>query len=204
MNFKIKFIMCFILFVQFISGQTTPDSAYIRINFSSDLILQINDTLVIKNKESIVPVAPGLKRFALRPASNRNWYMVPLYNTVQISSGDTIDLTFDNPGFQYEVPSFKVIDLKSGMHIGKEQNGFWSNKMVKPALIASAVTANWASFYMRRQADDFYDEYKKTSDISRLNYYYDKADTYDTYATAALIVSVAATSALLYILIFDD
>ena len=73
-------------------------------------------------------------------------------------------------------------------------------QLLKPGLIFSTIAFNWTSFYLNRQADDFYKNYQRTSDISRMNHYYKKAALYDDLAAAVLGLAATSLSAFLYVL----
>lgn len=77
-------------------------------------------------------------------------------------------------------------------------------RYLKPGLVVTAISANWLSFYLKRQADDYYDRYQTSSDISRINRYYDKTQQYDTISNVLLGVSTAATVSFLYLLLTDE
>ena len=72
---------------------------------------------------------------------------------------------------------------------------------MKHGLLAGSIASNWLSFYLKRQADIYYNNYKRSNNLSQLNHYYDKASLYDNYATTAIVVSGVALAAYVYILI---
>ena len=76
-------------------------------------------------------------------------------------------------------------------------------KYFKPALLGAAIATNWASFYIKRKADDYYDIYRGTSNRDRMEKYYNKAGDYDVYANIMLGVSAAALTAYFYYLMTD-
>ncbi|MGD9486733.1 MAG: hypothetical protein AB7W47_01805 [Calditrichaceae bacterium] len=83
----------------------------------------------------------------------------------------------------------------------KNPNGI--KRLVKPGLVITAITSNWLSFYLKRIADDHYDSYKSTSNLSDMRRNYNKAKDFDNYSSIALGISAAALSTYLYLLIFD-
>lgn len=205
MKFYISVLLILLCAIHFSTGQVLPDSGYIEIDLPEHLSLQVNDTLIDFKNIQCLPVTPGIQNLALRPSTHRSWYMAPARRSVKVAPGDTVSLPFNNTDFLYEAPPpYKTVDLKTSIISGERQKGFRLKKMVKPALLVTAVVANWSAFYLRRRADDFYGEYARTSDVSKLNFYYNKASKYDQYASAALGVSVAATSTLLFVLMFGD
>lgn len=78
-----------------------------------------------------------------------------------------------------------------------------SRSMLKPGLIFSTIVFNWSSFYLKRRADDYYRDYRRTSSIRRMNNFYKKTALYDKLSAAALGVAAASLSAFFYILWTD-
>ena len=72
---------------------------------------------------------------------------------------------------------------------------------LKHGILVGSIASNWLSFYLKRQADMYYDSYKQSNNLSQLNHYYDKARRYDNYATTAIVVSGVALATYVYILI---
>jgi len=91
----------------------------------------------------------------------------------------------------------------------EHRNGFESmypefKKMyVRRGLLATTIVSNWAAFYLKRQADDYYRQYQRASELGQIKHYYNKTARYDNYATAMLIISGAALTAYLYFLFTD-
>jgi len=73
------------------------------------------------------------------------------------------------------------------------------HEKLKTGLIFSAIAANWFSFYLKRQADDYYKKYRSASDLSKINNSYDKSKQFDTYSSILLGVSAAALSSYIYL-----
>jgi hypothetical protein len=90
----------------------------------------------------------------------------------------------------------KIVDKKSFSPKHKKNAGL--KKYVKPGLIVSAIVLNWTSFYLKRQADNFYSDYKRTSSIKLMNHYYKKAALYDDLSNAALGAAAASLSVFFY------
>jgi hypothetical protein len=76
-------------------------------------------------------------------------------------------------------------------------------KYLKPGLAVTAVASNWLSFYLKRKADDYYDKYHSSSDLNRMNRYYDRTEQFDLYSAVMLGVSTAATVTFFYLLLSD-
>ncbi|WP_456439169.1 hypothetical protein [Caldithrix abyssi] len=74
-------------------------------------------------------------------------------------------------------------------------------KYLQPGLAALALTCNWGSFYLKRVADDYYDQYRYTSDLQKMNHYYDRTRQFDRLSNALLTVSVVALSVYLYLIL---
>lgn len=76
-------------------------------------------------------------------------------------------------------------------------------KYYRQSLVATTVVANWGAFYLKRRADNYYQQYLKAGNKNQIQKYYREATRYDNYATIALVVSGAALSAYLWFL-FND
>ncbi len=70
-------------------------------------------------------------------------------------------------------------------------------------LVVTAILSNWASFYLKRQADNYYGKYQRAASLKNIHHYYDKTAEFDRYSNAMLIVSGVALSAYLYFLFSD-
>ncbi len=74
----------------------------------------------------------------------------------------------------------------------------------KPALIFTAVVSNWLSFYLKREADDAYQRYRTTSDLSEMQRFYNRTRDLDHLSSMMLGVSVISLSGYFYLLITGD
>ena len=72
---------------------------------------------------------------------------------------------------------------------------------MKHGLLVGSIASNWLSFYLKRQADIYYDKYKRSNNLSKLNYYYDKTSRYDAYATTMIVVSGVTLVSYLYFIL---
>ncbi len=98
-------------------------------------------------------------------------------------------------------PTFRQNFQPINLHFNNQNSDQRFKKYLKPGLAGFALLTNWSSFYFKRLADDYYQRYHHTSDISRLNTYYNKTQQYDQISNILLTVSVVSLSVYLYLLL---
>lgn len=135
---------------------------------------------------------------AEQPAKALRLYSLPWHSAVpaHFVKKDTADTTQAT----YPVWQKKVQPLKRRFFNITFRD---SRSLLKPGLIFSTIVFNWSSFYLKRRADDYYRDYRRTSAIKRMNSFYKKTALYDKLSAAALGVAAASLSAFLYILWTD-
>ena len=107
----------------------------------------------------------------------------------------------DSSRSQFPVWQRKIIDKESFSPKNKKNAGF--KKFIKPGLIISSIALNWTSFYLKRQADNYYSDYQRTSNIKRMNNYYKKAELYDDLSNIALGAAVSSLSVFFYYMLTE-
>lgn len=113
-----------------------------------------------------------------------------------------LDVT--EPGWPKRVTLQRDNDLRQAINIPTHiERPSLFKRYLKPGLVVTAITTNWLSFYLKRKADDYYDKYQSSSEVSRINHYYDKTEQFDMYSSVLLGVSTAATASFLYLLLTD-
>lgn len=191
-----------ILFVLncFLFGQT----AHISITDSILWKITIDDSLQYITGDTVLSIAPGQHDLFLQPINNRNWMIGAQSREVFVQEAETLKVN-------YLIPSFKIRYLlqdesyqnKTNKLLVRHKKRTRQQKYIKPVLLTTAIAANWASFYIKRKADDYYDIYRETSNLDRMEKYYSRAADYDVYANILLGVSAAALTAYFYYLMTD-
>ncbi len=140
-------------------------------------------------------VPSGLQKLRILFLNDKRWNNWAVDTTLHIAPADTIFLSpIARPPLSS--PTFSVIPLTT-----EDKSSGLLKHSLKPGLAALAVISNWASFYLKRKADDYYRAYRHSSDIHKLNDYYRKTQTFDTLSNVMLGASVASVTTFLYLLI---
>lgn len=191
-----------ILFVLncFLYGQT----AYISIPDSGLWKITIDDSLQYITRDTVFSIVPGEHDLFLQPINNRNWMIGTQSREVFTQEAETLKVKYLIPSFRGGYLIQEASDQnKTNKLIVRHKKKTGKQKYLKPALLTTAIAANWASFYIKRKADDYYDIYRKTSNLDRMEKYYNRAADYDVYANIMLGVSAAALTAYFYYLMMD-
>ena len=72
----------------------------------------------------------------------------------------------------------------------------------KFVLLATTVTAHWASFYFKNKADDEFDKYLLTANPGQMDMFLSNTQRYDRLSEIALGVSFASLAGLIYMVIW--
>ncbi|MBD3223529.1 MAG: hypothetical protein GF313_02295 [Caldithrix sp.] len=99
---------------------------------------------------------------------------------------------------------YKKWHLKKNGRSTKHDPHFDFRSWQKPAILVTAVATNWLSFYMKRKADDYYEKYKATSDVDKLERYYNRTKYFDTASNVFLGIATLTLSGYLYLLLTSD
>ncbi|MEJ2544764.1 MAG: PQQ-binding-like beta-propeller repeat protein [Calditrichaceae bacterium] len=195
MNAPVFFVLSSFLF-----GRT----AYISIPDSGLWQITIDDSLNYVAGDTVISILPGKHDIEIQPINNKNWMAEAQSWDIFVEDSDTLII---NP----IIPSFKksyLLENESSQNKIKKlmvtrKKKSKRQKYIKPALLATAVATNWASFYIKRKADDYYDIYRESSDLDRMEKYYNRAGDFDAYANIMLGVSAAALTIYFYYLMTD-
>ena len=191
-----------VLFIlnSFLFGQT----AYISIPDSDLCQITIDDSLHYIAGDTVISIKPGKHNLFMQPINNKNWIAEAKAWDIFAEDSDTLVI-------KPLLPSSKISYLLSDEGNQDKNNKLTfryrkksgRQKYFKPALLGAAIATNWASFYIKRKADDYYDIYRGTSNRDRMEKYYNRAADYDVYANIMLGVSAAALTAYFYYLMTD-
>jgi len=182
------------------------DKGYLALPDSLNYQISINDSVIVYSPDSqmVIALQTGEHILKISPINDKSWYTMPGILPVYIHSAETLTVDYSQIiSLKYENTNFHTINLhQNNIEYQPVKESFFQENL-KPGLIITAIAANWAAFYLKREADDFYSEYQHTSSVSQMNYYYDKAADFDRYSTIMLGVSLAALSAYLYMLLSE-
>lgn len=76
-------------------------------------------------------------------------------------------------------------------------------KWYREGLVVTSLLSSWASFYFKRQADNTFAKYERSSDSREMFKLYSETQRYDTMAEIAIAVSVATLGTYFYLLLTD-
>ncbi|MEJ2052567.1 MAG: hypothetical protein P8X42_01490 [Calditrichaceae bacterium] len=198
---KKHYLLLLIIFSQFslVSGQTgniyLPDTTQWQV--------LIDDSLVLSTSRPSINLPVGKYRLLFEPVNDKNWMTIGQKSEIIVKENQKINVLSAKPQFN------KVSLMKRHKIAGKRAFYLDRNekrnrrKYIKPVFLGAAVVSNWASFLIKRKADDYYGIYKKTSDLDRMNKYYNRSSDYDIYANIMLGVSAAALTAYFYYILTD-
>ncbi len=164
---------------------------------SNVVVIFLSDSSKIFS-DKIISLPAGETKLRLLFKNDHRWNNWAKDTTVKITPSDTLFLNkFPNhPKFKTAFKYIPVLDES-------KNKATWLKKSLKPGLATLAIACNWGSFYLKRRADDYYRRYRRTSDLTRLNYYYSRTRDFDNFSNVLLTVSVISISVYLYLLIKD-
>ena len=189
-----------IIIIIFISQSIAQQKGVLTFKSSENWTIQVDDSLNIDSTQPI-SLKPGKHFFKARPQISYNWPATFIEDSLVISENDTTFITLHVP-YNQNTPFKQLVEgQQNNPQIVLPNSGFISENRtkIKSVLILSAVAANWMSFYLKRQADNYYDRYKGASSLKKLNNYYDKTQQFDTLSGVMLGVSAAALSGFIYL-----
>ncbi len=152
------------------------------------------DSLKIR-PQSILQLPAGKQRLKLIFLNDRSWNNWAVDTTLNVPAADTLFLHNVHRS-QTPVIRFSTVTLTPGAS-GRTQFKHW----LKPGLAVATVLSNWASFYLKRRADDYYRLYRHTSDLNKIQSYYAQTKNFDTFSNVMLSVSITSLGGFLYLLI---
>lgn len=77
------------------------------------------------------------------------------------------------------------------------------NTSLKTSLLVTSFVTSWASFYLKRAADNSYKKYLRTGKPNEMRKYFDQTERYDNWSDVALTVSVASLGTFIYYLLSE-
>ena len=197
---KLIFVNILIAINSYIFGQT----GYICIPDSGRWNVTIDDTVHFQSNQTLIPVTAGKHSLIIQPVNNKNWMATVLQQEIFIQEADTFMIMPLIPKFKSSYLQVNESNQNNvNINFGIQDQKLNKRKYFKPGILATAVIANWASFYVKRKADDYYDNYLETSDLSKMEAYYNHSSDYDIYANILLGVSATALTLYFYYLITD-
>ncbi len=118
--------------------------------------------------------------------------------TLVFTASDTLTLNLT----QLQSP-YHLMFRQWNVQIGRQRNTSVYRTYLKPGLAALAIATNWASFYLKRKADDYYRRYHATSNLSKINEYYRQTQKFDRYSEIMLGISITGFTAYFALLLHD-
>lgn len=118
---------------------------------------------------------------------------------------DSFFVDYSVPYFQMSPPQILPDSVIHQKKISFFRDFFSQNRgtYTRRGTLAAAILANWAAFYLRRRADDYYGKYRRANRLKDIQTFYDKTAEFDRYSNAMLVVSGVALSTYLYFLFSD-
>ncbi|KAA3617240.1 MAG: hypothetical protein D8M58_03360 [Calditrichaeota bacterium] len=190
-----KLCLLFIFFASGLFAQNDP--GFVRFEANETWVIEINDSLI--QSGTINELSAGSYKFNARPQISYSWPALFIEDTLQVIPYDTVVFVLST---DKSIVKNKLIQKKPKL-TSYPENGYQPPIMkrtkLKSGLLISAIAANWLSFYLKRQADDNYKNYRSASNLSKINNYYDRSKQFDNYSSIMLGISVAALSSYIYI-----
>lgn len=169
--------------------------------------IRINDSLIISPDNCIIHLPQGRYHILIAPLNQKRWPLLASYHEIDIQNTDTLYLNPNTSVFSKELLLDQSQSTQSGIKelpvMTLSRPSTRVKKYLQPGSLVLAVVSNWASFYLKRRADDYYDNYRRTTNLSKINYYYNQASHYDQYALVMLGVSASALATYFYFQLRD-
>ena len=182
-----------------------PQKGFLYLTEINGWQVQIDDSLYNVRDSALIELPGGEHFLKIAPVNIKNWYFTVQSYPITVYEGDTLEINISDLTYQFlkqqEFTIRHVPEIKTDIY-PKSKTSFFK-RVVQPSLIVTAIAANWASFLSKRKADEFYLKYQQTSELSKMNYYYDKTTEYDRYASVLLGVSAATLSTYLFLLLIE-
>ncbi len=118
--------------------------------------------------------------------------------TLVFTTSDTLTLNLA----QLQRP-YRLMFRQWNVQINRQKSPSVYRTYLKPGLAALAIATNWASFYLKRKADDYYQRYHATSNLSKINEYYKQTQKFDRYSEIMLGISITGFTAYFALLLHD-
>jgi hypothetical protein len=167
-----------------------------RIELNSTALLRVNsqpfdaDVLVDGKRVGVTPLYlelsnPGAGTITVEKAGFGRTTVIPGPNGIP----EQIKLT---PLY----PNLKPVVMRSE---DRSNSVSWERE----GLVLGSLISSWVSFYLKREADRYYDKYQRTTNPERLRSYADKTREYDRYSEIAIGVSITTLATYMYFLIWE-
>jgi hypothetical protein len=200
---KIFFLL--LLSVTWLLAQN-KNMGYLKFESNQDWLIEINDSLKI-NSADVTELEPGSYYLKARPLLSYNWPAIFIEDTVHIKSSDTLVYALKPEKSTIKQNTYynaRAINKPIVYSDNKYVPAYENSSTLKNTLILTAIATNWLSFYLKRQADDYYDKYRAGSNLKKINNYYDKTQQFDTFSGVMLGVSAAALSTYIYLTLSEN
>lgn len=99
-----------------------------------------------------------------------------------------------------------ILNAEAGddqLKVARISNGGNQIKWYREGLVVTSLLSSWASFYFKRQADQSFAKYQRSSDSREMVKLYSETQKYDTLAEIAIAVSVATLGTYFYMLLTE-
>lgn len=202
---KLQFISTLLILVtgafSIVGAQPDPRHGFLILPDSSQWRVQVDDSLITAHQYPTLALLPGNHTLWAQAIYSKKWPPFIQHHNFTIQSGETLQIVLKPQ--QHNIFSASAITVAPTLQEIPPIRSLFSKRYIKPALLVTAFAANWASFAVKRQADDYYDIYNKTSDPAKMERYYNKTKNYDDIASALLGVSITTLSAYFYLLLTE-
>ncbi len=195
-----KLMFAFIICISSVYAKSDP--GFVSFTGNESWLIEINDSLTVQTN-MITKLPSGSYKFKARPQISYSWPAILIEDTFEIQAADTILFSLRVENSNVTTLPFQMTPKITAYSGNGYQPPIIKDTRLKTGLIISAFAANWLSFYLKRQADDYYHKYKSSSNGSKINDYFDKSNKLDTYSSIALGISAAALSSYIYLTLTD-
>lgn len=194
-------IMLFLLIPVSLLLAQYQNPGYIKFESSQDWVIELNDSLKLSSNDT-VKLESGIYSLKARPVISYSWPAIFIEDTVEVAPYDTLVYVLKSENSVVTDDTLNAAGIIHKPVVYSENRyipSYEQNSLLKNTLIITAITSNWLSFYLKRQADDYYDKYRAGSNLKKINNYYDKTQQFDTLSGVMLGVSAAALSTYIYL-----
>jgi|GEM_PF-2328465 len=206
-HFKFSGFYFLVLFAAFLWAQDSNRIGFLSLPDSSNWSIQINDSLMIRSGTETIPLPQGHYQILIAPLNQKQWPLNALYDEIEIQPAETLFINLNShkfsKGLLQDQGKLSLGGIREIPAITTYRTSSPLKKYIQPGTLVLAVVSNWTSFYLKRRADDYYDNYRKTTNLSKINHYYNQAANYDQYAVVMLGVSATALATYFYFLFTD-
>ncbi len=192
----IKILFIILLSIGFCLAQTK--TGFVIFSGDEKWVIQLADSLTIDSGE-VISLDEGNYKFKARPQISYSWPTVLVEGTLDIHNTDTLVYRLSVENSSVKDSLFSQLPNRTDYSKGVYLPAIQKHSKLKTSLILSALAANWLSFYLKRQADDYYKDYRRASSLAKLNNYYTKTRDFDVYSNIMLGISAAALSSYIYL-----